>query len=253
MVEKRLADLRNKERDCYFANEYVHPKNWRPVIEKYKNINVCMAHFGGDEWIKIFFCQPEKTGIHSPWINETIDLISNNKNAYTDISCFTLRLDKVGKIVKDKDSKKISFKMKFKEFLDGAIKGEYDDKCKVLDQILFGTDWYLTLNSYKQSDYQPYIEEFKSFLDSVNKGLWIKFSMINPYYYYGFDQAGKIESLYKGLKKDKISEKNEKLLDERRKILLGLSKGNKFGKNKMKSLEEMVKKAYEIETGRPYK
>jgi hypothetical protein len=171
--------------------------------------------------------------------------VGKYKNAYTDISCFTLRFDKDSKMVKDNDKKKISFKMKFKEFLDGALQGKFDKQCNVLDQIMFGTDWYLTLNTYKKSDYQPYMEEYKSFLDSVNKGLWIKFSMINPYYYYGFDQPGKIESLVKGLKQKTISVKNKMLLEERREILIDLK-----NKNKMKNLEEMVKNVYKIDTKR---
>jgi hypothetical protein len=211
-----------------------------------------MAHFGGSEWINTFFSNQEQIGVKSPWIQKTIELMKNYKNAYTDISCFTLRFDEKGKIVNDKNSEKNSFKKEFKRFLDQALAGDHDDgKCKVLDKILFGTDWYLTLNTYKRSDYQPYIEEYKSFLDSINKGLWIKFSMINPYYYYGFDQAGKIESLYIGLEKKAIGKNLEKL-KENRLLLLGLTEGDKSGKNKMKNLEETVNKKYKIKSGRPY-
>jgi hypothetical protein len=69
--------------------------------------------------------------------------------------------------------------------------------------------------------------------------------MINPYYYYGFDQPGKIESLVKGLKQKTISVKNKMLLEERREILIDLK-----NKNKMKNLEEMVKNVYKIDTKR---
>ena len=251
-IKRIMAEMRNRERDCYFANEYVHPKNWEPVIKEYENINVCMAHFGGAEWIKSFFGNPGEIGVKSPWIKKTIELLKTYKNAYTDISCFTLKLNEKGKIVNDNDSEKNSFKKEFTVFLKNALAGEYDNgNCKILDKILFGTDWYLTLNTYKHKDYQPYSEEYKTFLDSIDKGLWIKFSMINPYYYYGFDQPEKIESLFVGLKK-KAEGGNEFRLEERKVYLLGLTEGGDFGKNKMKNLEETVKNKYGIKTGRQY-
>ena len=70
----------------YFYHEYVHPKNWRTVLENgNKDLKLCLAHCGGDEWIDV--------GIESDWIQEVVNLTREFDNVYTDVACYNLEND----------------------------------------------------------------------------------------------------------------------------------------------------------------
>jgi predicted TIM-barrel fold metal-dependent hydrolase len=56
----------------YFNNNFVHPRAWRSVLSKYKNLRLCLAHFGAAEW--------NKGHMQSDWIEEMIALMEEFPN-----------------------------------------------------------------------------------------------------------------------------------------------------------------------------
>jgi|WetSurMetagenome_2_1015567.scaffolds.fasta_scaffold69472_2 hypothetical protein len=155
----------------YFYDNYVHPRAWHEVLKKYRSLKLCLAHFGGD-----LFPQ----GFDNDWIKEIVDLIKEYPNVYTDVSCWNL----------DKN------KETFKELL---LNKKYD---YLKDRILFGTDWYMTLLALGGKSYQSFCEEFYSFILEMpdGKDLWIRFSFLNPFEFYGFHDKAIIDNLNSALK-----------------------------------------------------
>jgi predicted TIM-barrel fold metal-dependent hydrolase len=57
------------------------PRNWVPVLEKYNNLRLNLAHFGGeDEWR--FYLEGKK----GTWVDKVMNLAIHYDNVYTDIS-----------------------------------------------------------------------------------------------------------------------------------------------------------------------
>jgi len=192
----------------YFLENYVHPRAWRKVLQKYPQLRLCLAHFGGDEW--------EKGRENSDWIKELIKVMSDYKNVYTDISCFDIGKNRKG----------------FEEFLRNFSSYDYRDR------ILFGTDWYmimLVLSSLdmttasaagggllsggpvggiltsliwgkiserglmKGKEYGTFCIEIKKLLDKIDFRLWIRFTILNPIKFYGLDNQTLLDNLKDGL------------------------------------------------------
>ena len=109
----KYVKLRTKN-DWKFFND---PKNWIPVLEAYPNLRLDLAHFGGDEFLKFGTLQRN-------WVVDIIDMLLSGKypNLYTDFS-YTLY-----------DSRKY---IKLKQLLL--------DNPKILDRVLFGTDFFMIL------------------------------------------------------------------------------------------------------------
>jgi hypothetical protein len=171
----------------YFYDNYVHPREWRDVLKKYRNLKLCLAHFGGDLF-------PE--GPDNDWIKEIIDLINEFPNVYTDISCWNL----------DKN----------KEIFKGLLLNKKFDYLQ--DRILFGTDWYMTLLALGGKSYQAFCEEFYEFISQMpdGKDLWIRLTFLNPFEFYSFHDKAVIDNLNNALKDIKADaskrEKNYELL-----------------------------------------
>jgi predicted TIM-barrel fold metal-dependent hydrolase len=63
-----------------------HPLLWAKVVEKYPDLILNLAHFGGGEELNGALDNLERTEL---WSNRIIALIKNSKNVYTDLSCHT--------------------------------------------------------------------------------------------------------------------------------------------------------------------
>lgn len=144
----------------YFYDNYVHPKTWRKVLEKYPKLKLCLAHFGGDEFRK---------GLKSTWVSEIIALTKEFQNVYTDISCW------------DMDNNKDVFS-------ELMINREYSH---LHDKLLFGTDWYMTLVALGGKNYRSFCEDAWEAFNELPGGekLWIKCTFVNPFDFYGFYES----------------------------------------------------------------
>jgi predicted TIM-barrel fold metal-dependent hydrolase len=64
-----------------------HPLIWEKVAEKYPNLLLNLAHFGGGRQLEAAIDDPGNINL---WSNKIIDLIKNSRyKVYTDVSCFS--------------------------------------------------------------------------------------------------------------------------------------------------------------------
>jgi hypothetical protein len=180
----------------YFYDEYVHPKNWRTVLMKYPKLKLCLAHFGGAEWVDV--------GIASDWVEEITNLcdakIVQGQNAggpihfanvYTDVSCYNLKNSSTRRNVAEL-LREIKFNRRYSH---------------LQDKVNFGVDWYLSLVTGAPG-YQEFVESFFDTMTEIDKWQWYRSALVNPAKFYGLDKQDIIENIYSGLKKGNVD--NEK-------------------------------------------
>jgi predicted TIM-barrel fold metal-dependent hydrolase len=64
-----------------------HPLLWEKVVEKYPNLLLNLAHFGGGSQLKLALQNPDNKNL---WTNKIISLMKDSRyKVYTDVSCFT--------------------------------------------------------------------------------------------------------------------------------------------------------------------
>ena len=162
----------------YFFNHYVHPRNWRPVLKKYRDLKLCLAHYGGDEW--------EHVGIESDWIQEITDLTREYPNVYTDVACLDFNEPATAR----------NFANLLGHIRDDGPSGRY---YHLRDKLLFGVDWYLTLLTPGRTVYKNFVESFHSLVCSVDEYQWVRSVLLNPVRFYGFDDFERIGSMRNAL------------------------------------------------------
>jgi predicted TIM-barrel fold metal-dependent hydrolase len=115
-----------------------HPSLWEKVLEKYPNLYLNLAHFGGGDELKKAIEDP---GDNTLWSNRIIGLITRYDHAFTDLSCYS-EFDVIGML-------------REKNYLGNPL---------LKSKILFGTDFYLLL--LFDTDYKFHIDHFKEQLSS---------------------------------------------------------------------------------------
>lgn len=177
----------------YFFKCYVHPEAWRPVLENFPDLHLCLAHFGGDEWRRGPISEWNDTP-PSDWINSIVDLTKKYKNVYTDISCFNLEENLTGDNFEDKKVRHTLSKM----FYWIRDRDEYKH---LRNKVIFGTDWYLThlTRSDDGAKYDNYCRDFKKLIDQVDPTFWVRFTLVNPWSCYSMSK-GKLRKMADTLK-----------------------------------------------------
>lgn len=178
-----------------FFDEYVHPKNWRPVLMKYPKLKLCLAHFGGAEWDKI--------GLASDWVEEITNLCDPKivqgynakgevhfENVYTDLSCYNLGRSSVKKNV-------------IELFREMKISRRY---WHLQDKVIFGVDWYLSLVT-GAPEYRKYVELFFNCMDEFDEWQWYRSTLVNPATFYGLDNQDILTKMYTGLSLETANKK----------------------------------------------
>ena len=176
------TDSKERGEHDYFFKNYVHPEAWRPVLEYFPDLHLCLAHFGGNEWRR----GPLSAWTDSPqseWIKSIIDLTKTYDNVYTDISCFNLDNELFDD---NEEGKKV--RHTFNRVLYWIR--DRDEYRHLRKKIIFGTDWYLTHLTRKDDSakYGNYCREFKKLIDQVDPTLWIRITLINPWTCYSISQ-----------------------------------------------------------------
>ncbi len=203
-IKKRYRKNLKKCAVKYFQDNFVRPTAWLDVLNKYPNLKLCLAHFGGDEDDDDYedyrdICEYDK------WRGEIIKIIKNKKypNVYTDISYVFFEKKKI-------DNNKESYRKRFKKALYKNL--------EIKDRILFGTDWYLIRTeksgaeegTYKgHVDYKSYCTTAKTFIDGMSEEMrekrgididfWKLFTHDNPFRFFGFDNEKKLMNIGKAL------------------------------------------------------
>ncbi|MCK4920942.1 MAG: amidohydrolase family protein, partial [Bacteroidales bacterium] len=98
-----------------YANFFNHPRNWIPVLERFPNLKLNLAHFGGDKEWKEFLLDKSDT-----WVSRIIDLMERFPNLYADFS-YTMY------------NSNISTKLK-SLILDNKL---------IESRVLYGSDYYM--------------------------------------------------------------------------------------------------------------
>jgi uncharacterized protein (TIGR02594 family) len=234
-IAQKYNEKIKKEKVRYFNDNFVRPRAWCKVLEKYPNLKLCLAHFGGDE--TDYDKHPYGTDCeYDKWPCEIINLCSHYPNVYTDIS-YVFRDEKYRKRVK---GEKIKGEEEKNEGFKGAFKEALRKNPSIKYKILFGTDWYVTnqdewykvvLNIVQKlspplslleidwdQDYKNYCKDSKEFLDKTteelkkerlldeNDDLWLLFTLINPLKYLGLDNESVVDNISNALKNNGASE-----------------------------------------------
>jgi predicted TIM-barrel fold metal-dependent hydrolase len=112
-----------------------HPENYIPILEKFPNLKICLAHMGGsNEVVKSMDSKSKLDQIRqvdpASWFEHIERMMKQYPNLYTDVS-YTLS---------DFDNSKIAVLQKTITFLNTP-----DGQGKQLgDRVLFGTDFFMT-------------------------------------------------------------------------------------------------------------
>lgn len=127
-IKKFKSDEKTWKDNSAACNIFSHPENYRPVLEKYPNLKICIAHFGGEDEILGEKSDLVKKGIDTDtsWYNDICFLMREYNNVYTDIS-YTLYCDKAIEKVKTLMTTELASK------------------------ILFGTDFFMTIREKDES------------------------------------------------------------------------------------------------------
>ena len=125
-VEKYMRDefTSGKGQSKYGCNLFLNPRNYIPVLNRFKNLKVCFAHFGGDDEIMGVKQKLTGKGIDNDNFHTLIkNLMAAYPNVYTDISytLFNTKNEVYDPIIASIDSEAIG------------------------KRVLFGTDYYMTL------------------------------------------------------------------------------------------------------------
>lgn len=166
-----------KDAEQWFYDNFVHPSAWRKVLEKFPALRLCLAHFGGNLW--------KTKGTQAEWIQEIISLITEKDrkgaykypNVYTDVACWDITIPSV------------------REALKNTIRSTPELK----KRILFGSDWHMIKIVSPFCDYDEYCENWKHYLDDIDEKLWVRFSLVNPFEFYGFSDEAKLRNINEGL------------------------------------------------------
>jgi predicted TIM-barrel fold metal-dependent hydrolase len=178
---KALMERRGVEADWeeyWFSEHYVSPRAWRKVLDqpKYRQLRLCLAHFGGDD--AAFTTWKQKEAVPGAagagggrrtienWDTELIQLSREFENVYIDISFFVFDGERVGRFRK--------------ALLDNP---------HLRDKLLFGTDWWMTEKD--GINYKGFVAQTRRALDSIDPELWPRFSWINPLRFYRLKENAK--------------------------------------------------------------
>lgn len=124
--------VRNKNHMARFADNFLLPVNYTDILEKYKQLKICFAHFGLDNE------QHDKKGFKLSWHQDIKKLIQMYPNVYTDIS-YSLHYEDVRN--------------------DFAA---YMKDNKLNQRILYGTDFFMTLQEVN-TEKELYLKTIDSF------------------------------------------------------------------------------------------
>ncbi len=129
---------RKKKNLALFADNFLNPVNYTDVLQEYPKLKICFAHFGLDN-------EQHEGNITLNWHENILELMKRYENVYTDIS-YSLHYEDV--------------REQFKTYLDDAI---------IKDKILFGTDFFMTLQEEIESEQELLLKTMDSFGNHFEK------------------------------------------------------------------------------------
>lgn len=193
-------------------DDFSSPKSWRKVLE-YRGLDklrVCIAHFGGSRFFDGTFksLKDQKKAFYQ-WKDDISDLIKDYPNVYTDISCFTFKVEKGEKIIdeiqweylyyEEKNVRGILSRLKdyCTNFDENKPKDIYYRIYKTAEnlaallrrnenlryRIMYGTDWPMFETNEKMDRYKSnmfLVLQFVTAMLDNEWDAWHQFAVINP-------------------------------------------------------------------------
>lgn len=176
---RRGRDPSKADRITWYSDAFVSPSAWRPVLERYRSLKLCLAHFVGDDWddwhgsvrrnmaTRLVMGERDpsvwwNSAGTGPWLKDMVRLIEDFDNVYTDISYFDVTKH------------------------EAAFAWLLEAYPKLKKRINFGTDWYMVENDIK--GYDNYCRLMKGAIDRVGAEvfpddpipLWERVTRDNP-------------------------------------------------------------------------
>lgn len=149
--EKSWVKNNSKGDNGHACDLFSHPQNYVPILAKYPNLKICLAHMGGGQEVEYMnsfgsaACKADKElkerwkVDNKNWAKFIQDIMKIFPSLYTDISSTNTRLGNKDVLTNIKD------------WLDT----DADDGTKLGNRILFGSDYFLTeIDSKEESLYQ---------------------------------------------------------------------------------------------------
>lgn len=161
-VEQVIADKKVQKKNKIWCNIFGHPESYKPVLNKYPRLKICLAHLGGSNEVRRAFplsSADTKSGNEYPdylkdnWFEQVIGLMKAYENVYADIS-YTLSDEGAMDII-------------VKRFNEPDMTDNFGKR--LIDKLMYGTDFYLTQQEPKGDE--PDLENIflNKFKDNINK------------------------------------------------------------------------------------
>ena len=154
----------------------VNPKNWIPILNKYNNLKICFAHFGGDKtWTESKAETKIKWEDYFDWKETIFKILEDNKfsNVYTDLAFFINRWWDIKEIAE--------------RLADRINNSKNKDKMK--NHILMGSDWYMIETKAGEKGIGRYYNRMFRMLKLVSEKVefdaWYQFAIENPLRFLG--------------------------------------------------------------------
>ncbi|MEM7332932.1 MAG: amidohydrolase family protein [Chloroflexota bacterium] len=149
-----LTDRKN------FANRFVDPNNYRPVLERFPNLRICFAHYGGQEEWNSFLLEPWPNDEPPSWLSVINDFIRQFPNVYTDIA-FT------------------AFNRRFWPLIKVLMNTE-----PLKDRILYGSDFYMVRTAVSEREFSINLR------GSIGEAEYTQMARTNPARFLKLDENG---------------------------------------------------------------
>lgn len=162
-ILNRIANVINDssihKNNHLWCNVFGHPENYKPVLDKYPKLKLCLAHFGGANEVRrgdpnadakdLALGNDYPPYLKDNWSDQVAELMKQYENVYSDISYTLSDTKALGIIVK-----------RFRET------NMVDDFGKpLINKLMYGTDFYLT--QQEELGDEPNLENI--FLTSFNQ------------------------------------------------------------------------------------
>lgn len=172
-------------KDYYYEN-FISPYAWEQVLQRFPQLHLCLAHFGGEEsWGR------DRFKFKPDWFSKLCEMMRLYPNFYVDTSYFM-----------------------FDDLFIGQFAEAVQDE-KVRNKILFGTDWYMINFEWSRlghgSSYRNFFRKtYNKFIDTellkIDNYFPARALVLNPLRFLNFKEIlPKLNTVYKCLTGKEIS------------------------------------------------